>query len=126
MGGVVRGRGGESDRVEGEERGRRERRSMDMYLSTCKPILFTTWLLPTHAPRLRGKTLFSRISRASVPSSIRSNLVRTPMVRIPVCCECGVWCVVCGMCCEWCAVIGECDDWCVAVCGGESVVVGVW
>ena len=34
--------------------------------------------------------------------------------------------MVCGVCCEWCAVIGECDDWCVAVCGGESVVVGVW
>jgi len=101
---VGQGRGG------GErERVRRERRRIDMYLSTCKPILFTTWLLapsPTHAPRLRGKTLFSRISRASVPSSIRSNLVRTPMVRTPVCCECGVWRVVSGVLRVRCMVCG--------------------
>lgn len=35
------------------------------------------------SPLLRGSSLFSRISLASVPSSIRSNLVITPMVLKP-------------------------------------------
>ena len=34
-------------------------------------------------PRLRGRSRFSRISRASVPSSIRSNFVITPIVLNP-------------------------------------------
>lgn len=34
-------------------------------------------------PLRSGKTLFSRISRASVPSSIKSSFVRTPIVRTP-------------------------------------------
>lgn len=34
-------------------------------------------------PRLSGSNLFSKISLASVPSSIKSNLVMTPMVRRP-------------------------------------------
>ena len=34
-------------------------------------------------PLLNGRTLFSRISRASVPSSIRSNFVITPIVLTP-------------------------------------------
>lgn len=37
-----------------------------------------------YIPLLSGKVLFSKISLASVPSSIKSNLVITPMVRIPV------------------------------------------
>lgn len=36
------------------------------------------------SPLLSGRSLFSRISLASVPSSIRSNLVITPMVLKPV------------------------------------------
>lgn len=35
------------------------------------------------APLLKGSSLFSRMSLASVPSSIRSSLVMTPMVRRP-------------------------------------------
>lgn len=35
------------------------------------------------SPLLSGSSLFSRISLASVPSSIRSSLVITPMVLIP-------------------------------------------
>lgn len=35
------------------------------------------------APLLKGRSLFSRTSLASVPSSIRSSLVMTPMVRRP-------------------------------------------
>ena len=34
-------------------------------------------------PLLKGRTLFSRISLASVPSSMRSNFVITPIVRTP-------------------------------------------
>lgn len=34
-------------------------------------------------PLLRGKSLFSRMSRASVPSSIKSSLVMTPIVLVP-------------------------------------------
>ena len=34
-------------------------------------------------PLLNGSSLFSRISLASVPSSIKSNFVMTPMVRRP-------------------------------------------
>lgn len=34
-------------------------------------------------PRLNGSNRFSRISLASVPSSIKSNFVKTPIVRIP-------------------------------------------
>lgn len=37
-----------------------------------------------HSPLLSGSSLFSRISFASVPSSIRSSLVITPMVLEPV------------------------------------------
>ena len=37
----------------------------------------------TDWPRLSWKTLFSRMSLASVPSSIKSSLVSTPMVRTP-------------------------------------------
>ena len=39
------------------------------------------FLLPI--PLLKGRTLFSRISLASVPSSMRSNFVITPIVRTP-------------------------------------------
>lgn len=35
-------------------------------------------------PLRRGSNLFSNTSRASVPSSIRSSLVMTPMVRWPM------------------------------------------
>lgn len=35
------------------------------------------------SPRRSGSSLFSKMSRASVPSSIRSSLVITPMVRSP-------------------------------------------
>ena len=34
-------------------------------------------------PRRKGKSLFSRICLASVPSSIKSSFVITPIVRIP-------------------------------------------
>lgn len=38
---------------------------------------------PRATPLLKGSSLFSRMSLASVPSSIRSSLVMTPMVRRP-------------------------------------------
>lgn len=38
-----------------------------------------------YAPLLSGSSLFSRMSLASVPSSIRSSLVITPMVLKPTC-----------------------------------------
>ena len=38
----------------------------------------------TYEPLLRGNILFSKISLASVPSSIKSSLVSTPIVRVPV------------------------------------------
>lgn len=36
-----------------------------------------------YKPLLNGSSLFSRISLASVPSSMRSSFVMTPMVRRP-------------------------------------------
>lgn len=43
-----------------------------------------SWRKRVHSPLLSGSSLFSRISFASVPSSIRSSLVITPMVLEPV------------------------------------------
>lgn len=37
-----------------------------------------------NVPLRRGSNLFSNTSRASVPSSIRSSLVMTPIVRCPI------------------------------------------
>ena len=43
----------------------------------------TAHILFNQLPLLNGRTLFSRISRASVPSSIKSNFVITPIVLTP-------------------------------------------
>ena len=93
----MRGRregGGRGERGDREVEKKREERVLSAHIV----LPTTTELLgPAHTPLLSGKSLFSRISRASVPSSIRSNLVRTPMVRTPACgerkvwSECGVW-----------------------------------